>query len=386
MDDADELVARARAGDGDARRALVERGSLRLARLALGGDAEGRRRVVREVRGPALAIALAAIAAADGDAALHDAIDGAIRDARSDAPVVAACIARHGARLGPELACDAVEWAARQDLLAPVIAGATAALAGASEETIAQLAWRSGFGLVCGHAGPLVAGWAASPIASRAVARAVFDLHARGRSCIDALDALWGSEAWADALAAETAQHAGMSHRASIAAWGWRRFCAAPGERALLYRAFRPWRDAWFELLRAMPAAERPGGGSAIAHLQLWGELDRERLSATVEEAARLATPGDWLAMIDVAFDLVDGSLATLAGACRIAAELTQRIRPRDADRAPYAAAAQRLIERASALAGQLRTSGAVLDPIASHRADDLELEARLAFEALALD
>jgi hypothetical protein len=180
-----------------------------------------------------------------------------------------------------------------------------------------------------------------------------------------------------------------MRGRAEIADAGWRRFCAHEGERRDLYTAFEPWRDDWIELRNAMPADRRPGGTSAVAHLRLWAGLDIEQLSATVDEAARLARDADWPELVDAAFDLAEAAphaqrLHALAGACRMAYEVMNRVRDdaRSSLPAGLGAASARLVARAAAIAGRLRDSGAVLDQIVANRVEDFETCIRLIAEA----
>jgi hypothetical protein len=227
------------------------------------------------------------------------------------------------------------------------------------------------------------------------VAKALLSGHARERgSCVPALEAIWEGVArrdvWAAALAEATGQNRGMSGRDELAAWGWRRFCEREDERQALYQAFEAWRDDWIELRNAMPIDRRPGGASALAHLRLWAGLDVERLSATVDEAVRLARDDDWPGLVDAAFDLAEAAphaqrLHALAGACRMAYEVTNRTRDDDtrgALPAGLATAADRLVARATALATRLRDTGAVIDQIVANRAEDLETCVRLIAEA----
>ena len=414
----DELVAHARAGDAEARRTLVERTSLRTARAILGDKAQDRFDALRELAsgdGPAPAVGplLASIAATPA-AAPATAAPGELRRAaelvyraRSDrwGPPERAAIgrfaARHGAHLGHEHALELLEWAARYPGdVTDFVRGAAAGLADVPADAWPQLAWRTGLEEFVMRDRELVVRLAADPASARAVARALLSGHARARgSCVPALEAIWDRVArrdvWAAALAEATGQNRGMSGRDELAAWAWRRFCAREDERRELYTAFEAWRDDWIELRNAMPADRRPGGASALAHLRLWAGLDVERLSATVDEAVRLARDADWPGLVDAAFDLAEAApharrLHALAGACRMAYEVTNRTRDddtRDDDTrgalpAGLAAAADRLAARASALAARLRDSGAVIDPIVANRAEDLETCVRLMAEA----
>ena len=392
------LIERARAGDDAARKAIVERATLRSARVILGDSAPDRFAALRELargdgRAPGLALLLASIGR-DGERAIRAAAEAAYRagtDRWSDDErrAIERFAGAHGGALGGELAVELVEWAARYPGDHPEIrAAAEVALAGAELE---PLRWRTGFELFVAGGGALVERWAASPTAGPLIARTLLSAHARERgSMVPVLDAIWqrvsDRAAWAASVAEATSQNRGMSGRDELAAWGWRRFCAEPGERSDLYTAFRPWRDHWIPLRNAMPAATRPAGASAVEHLALWGGLDIEQLSATVDEAIRLATERDWAALVDVAFDLAARApialrLYALAGACRIAHAVTNEARGA-APGAGIEAAADRLIARTEVACAALRADGAVLDPIVANRIEDLETDVRLIREA----
>jgi hypothetical protein len=398
----DELVASARAGDAEARRALVERASLRTARAILGDKPAERAEALRELaRGeepaPALGPLLAAIGG-DGDGEVRRAAELLYR-ARTDrwGPPERAAIGRfaaqNGARLGPEHALELLEWVARYPGdAADFVRGAAAGLGDVAVDAWERLAWRGGFEELVLRERERTGAWAAAPASARAVARALLSGHAREKqSCVPALEAIWERtprrDVWAAALGEATAGNRGMRGRAEIAAWGWRRFCEREAERRELYAAFAPWREDWIELRNATPAERRPGGSSAVAHLQLWAGLDVEQLAATVEEAVRLARDVDWAALVDAAFDLAEAAPAelrrhALAGACRMAHEVTNRAREREALPEGIAAGAERLVARAEALARRLRETGAVLDPIVANRAEDLDVDVRLIREA----
>jgi len=398
----DELVERARAGDEQARRALVKRTSLRTARAILGPAARDRFEALRELArgdGPAPAVGpLLAAVAADPDGELRRAAElvyraGADRWGPPEREAIGAFAARHGARLGPDHALELLEWAARhRGDLAGFVRGAAAALDDVPHDGWTQLAWRTGFEELVMRDRERVARLAASPDSARAVARALLSAHARERgSCVPALEAIWEAVArrdvWAAALGEATAGSRGMSGRDEIVAWSWRRFCEHEDDRRELYRAFEAWRDEWIELRNAMPSERRPGGASAVAHLRLWGGLDVERLSIIVDEAVRLARDPDWPALVDAAFDLAEAAphelrLHALAGACAMAHEITNRAREASELPPGLAAAADRLITRAEALAGRLREAGAVLDRIVANRAEDLDTCVRLIREA----
>lgn len=397
----DDLVSRARAGDADARRVLVERSSLRVARAILGGKAADRYEALRDLAngdGPAPAIGplLAAIVEDDGEARRAAEL---VHRGRADrwGPAERAAIgrfaARGGARLGPEHALELLGWAARfPDDCGEFVRGAVAALADVADDAWQPIIWRAGFEALVVRERDAIVAWSAAPASARAVALALLSAHARKReSSVPALDAIWARTArrdvWAAALGDAIRQNSGMSGRAEIAAWGWQRFCAEDGERAALYAVFVAWRDEWMELRNAMPVEQRPGGASAVAHLLLWGGLDIERLSATIEEAARLARDPDWAGLVDAAFDLAEAAPAALrrhalGGACKIGHEVSNRARDSGAPSSGIEAASDRFLARAGALAQRLRSDGAVIDPIVANRAEDLETDARLIREA----
>ncbi len=401
--DEDALIERARAGDEDAKRSIVEQSSLRLARVVLGSSAKDRHDALRELGqgdgpAPGLGLLLAATAR-DEDGEIRRALERVYRE-RADRwgpperETISRFVAKHGARLGAELAVELVEWSARYpgDHRA-LRRGAEAALADVGDETLAQLSWRTGFEEFVLGGGELVQRWTSSPGAGRAVAKAMFSAHERGRgSIVPLLDVLWvratHREVWTSSIAEATSQHRGMTGQDELAAWGWQRFCAHPDEQRALYAAFRPWRDLWSALNRAMPGSSRPGGGSAASHLTLWGGLDVEQLSGAVDEAVRLAEDREWADLVDITWDLAERAPAELrrpglAGACRIAQEITNRSR-NDLPTSGIEAAADRLIARTTATASSLRASGAVLDESIASCVDDLETDVRMIREARA--
>lgn len=402
----EQRLEQARAGNADARRELVEIAGLRIARVAMGDSAKDKYDALRELaaaravtneRGegpaPGLAALLFGIARGD-DGELARAIELVIRAGRRrwgppERAAVAALVERHGARLGAALALDVAEWAAADpEDFGPIARGIAPALARAGADDLERFGWHRGFEAFVIHerASALVAGWTASPPHAKQLAKALFHAHAQGRpEVIETLEVLWRPDrtVWIRALAEATRGHYGMSHRDEIVAWSWRRFVAHASERAALYEAFVAWRDLWFEQRNKMPGRERPGGGSAVAHLTLWGGLDVEYLSTIVDEVARLARDDEWAELVDVTFDLAiaaphDRQRQALAGACRIASEVANRIRNHDDVSPAIDAAGDRVLARGEALARDLRASGAVLDEIVANRANDLELEARL--------
>ncbi len=393
--DIEAVLAKARDGDADARRQLVETANLKIARVALGDSPQQRYDALRELErgdGPApeLAVLLAGIARED-DGELRRALDLIRRNTRRWGPperaAVGQVVRRHGARLNPELALDVLDWAVGfTDEVDDFVHGIAPALAAAHADAFERFGWSRGFQAFVLADRELVLTWSASPPTASIVAKALFHAQSHGRSITSALERIWthapNRRAWVEALAAQTRASYGMSHRDEIVAWSWRRFCENEAERRELYVAFAAWRDLWIEQRNAMPAHVRPGGASAIAHLRLWGGLAVEHLSAVVEEVKRLARDDEWPELVDITFDL--GSAAPrelrrhgLAGACAIASEVANRIRG-GATGAGIAAAGDRVIARGEALARELRDTGAVIDEIVANRADDLELEARL--------
>jgi hypothetical protein len=381
---------------------LVEIAGLRVARVAIGGSAKERYDSLREAeRGdgpvPGLGVLLEAIAR-DDDGEWKRALELVTRaSSRRWGPPERAAIgdvfARHGARAGAALALDVLERAAGYPEDAePFVRGAAGALATAHADEYERFGWNRGFQMFVLRDRALVLKLAAEPGPAKQIAKALFYARSQDTSIAAALEAIWTQtprrDVWVDALADQTRGNYGMSGREEIVTWSWRRFCEHPDERRDLYRAFESWRDLWIEQRNAMPARQRPGGESAVAHLQLWGGLSVEHLSAVVEEVKRLARADEWPALVDLAFDL--GSAAPqelrrhgLAGVCRIASEVANRIR---AGEGGLDAAGERVIARGEALAKELRESGATLDEIVDNRANDLELEARLIRETWARD
>ena len=405
----DELVDQARAGDADARKALVERATLKVARTILGDSAKDRHDALRELeRGdgpaPGLGVLLAGIAL-DSDGEVRRAVElvyraGQRRWGPPEREAVGRFAAKHGARLGGELALELLDWAAQfPQGTTDFVHAAALALADAGTELVDTLGWRAGFGELCGriasdpNARDLVVKWTASSSHAQAVAKALLSRHAQRKgSAVPALELLWehtpARGTWATSLGEALRGNYGMTDRDELATWGWRRFCAHETERIDLYAAFRAWRDLWIEQRNKLPRSQRPGGESAVAHVQLWGGLDVEQLSATVDEAARLARDADWVGLVDVAFDLAAGTPSEtrnhgLAGACRVAHEITNRAR--DDSAAPgVEAGADRLITRAEALCHHLRDEGLTLDQLVANRVEDLETDVRMIREARA--
>ena len=405
----DELVARARGGDGDARKALVERASLKVARTILGESAKDRYEALRELeRGdgpaPGLGVLLAGIAR-DTDGEVKRAIElvyraGERRWGPPEREAVGRFAAANGARLGAELALELLAWAAKfpQPVTDYVHAAATA-LADVGGELVDSLAWRHGFAELCGQiandaaARDLVMRWTAVPAYGRVVAKALLSRHAQRKgSAVPALELLWEHSpargTWAQSLGEAVRGNYGMTDRDEIATWSWKRFVSQEAERVDLYTAFRSWRDLWIEQRNKLPRSARPGGESAVAHLALWGGLDVEQLSATIDEAVRLARDTDWVGLVDTAFDLgtntpVETRPYGLAGTCRIAHEVRNRVY----DEVPTPgvdAGADRLLVRAGALCHHLRDEGLTIDQSVSNRVEDLEDAMRLIQEARA--
>lgn len=385
------VIEKARAGDGEARKELVDRAGLRIARVAMGDSAKDKFDALREIeRGegrsaPGLGVLLAGIARERDDGELRRALElvlraGSRRWGPPERLAIGGCVAAHGARLTPELALDILEWAAGfPDSIDDVVRGVAPVLASAHAEQLERFGWHRGFAAFVMTDRAHVVAWSAQPVIAAQIARALFRVE-HGRVAV--IETLWEQapdrDVWATALAKEVrGTRSGID---DLVDWSWERFCTHAGERRALYRAFEAWRDLWIERRNKMSARERPGGASAIAHLELWGGLDIEHLSAVVEELKRLARDDEWARLVDVTFDLAIGAphelrRHALAGTCRIASEVANRIR---AGAASLDAAGDRVIARGEALARELRESGAVIDEIVANRADDLELEARL--------
>jgi hypothetical protein len=392
----EETVARARGGDAEARRELVESSNLRIARVALGDNAQARYDALRELErgdGPApLGILLAAIAL-DDDGELRRALELVRRNTRRWGPperaAVAATVAQHGARLNPELAIDVLEWAVGfPEDIGDYVRGLAPALASAHADQFERFGWSRGFQAFVMRDRDLVLKWSAQLATAKIVARALFHAQSHGDSAVAALERIWENapkrETWATALAEAVRSNYGMSHRDEIVAWSWRRFCSHEAERREVYTAFEAWRDLWIELRNTTPAHVRPGGKSAVEHLKLWGGLAVEHLSAVVEEVKRLARDDEWAELVDITFDLgiaapLEFRRHGLAGACRIASEVANRIRAGDTN---IDDAGDRVIARGEALARELRETGAVIDEIVANRAEDLDTEVRLIREA----
>lgn len=405
----DELVARARSGDGDAKKALVQRASLKVARTILGDSAKDRYEALRELEradgpAPGLGVLLAGIAG-DTDGEVKRAVELVYRaSARRWGPpereAVGRFAASHGPRLGAELALELLAWAAQfPQAVTDYVRAAASALGDVDRELVDSLAWRAGFAELCGRiasdagARDLVTRWTAVPAYGRVVAKALLSRHAQRKgSAVPALDLLWEQTPargiWAQSLGEALRGNHGMSDRDEIATWGWQRFVKFEAERVDLYAAFRSWRDLWIEQRNKLPRSARPGGESAVAHLALWGGLDVEQLSATIDEAVRLARDGDWVGLVDTAFDLgantpIETRPYGLAGTCRIAHEIRNRVY----DEVPTPgvdAGADRLLVRAGALCHHLRDEGLTIDQQVANRVEDLEDAMRLITEARA--
>lgn len=407
--DNDELVERARSGDADARKALVECASLKVARTILADSEKDRYDALRELeRGegpaPGLGVLLAGIAR-DGEGEIRRAIEvvyraGARRWGPPEREAVGKFVAKHGARLGAELALEVLGWAAQfPQPVSDFVHGAAIALGDVGNELVDSLAWRAGFAELCAQvpsdarANGLVIPWTAVPAYGRVVAKALLSRHAQRKgSAVPALELLWEQThargTWAQSLGEALRGNRGMTDREEIATWGWKRFVSHEAERVDLYAAFRAWRDLWIEQRNKLPRSARPGGESAVAHLALWGGLDVEQLSATIDESVRLARDGDWVGLVDTAFDLgtntpIETRPYGLAGTCRIAHEIRNRVY----DAVPTAgvdAGADRLLVRAGALCHHLRDEGLTIDNQVANRVEDLEDAMRLIQEARA--
>lgn len=394
---AEALVERARGGDSTARNELVARTSLRGARVILGDAAEARLDLVRELaqgddRFGGMAELLCAIVR-DGDRALRDAFERVYRARRDrwnrEEIAAAAQVAEaHGARLGGELALELVEWSEEPGF----VQAALKACADVPEKELEPLAWRGGFERMVVRApdSELVLRWTTTPVAAKAVGKAVMSAHARGDGrALPALDVMWTRAANREVLAAGIAAGAssGMSGADEVSAWAWRRFVAHPEERAHLYKAL-PWREAWKERRAAEPIATRPAP-SAAEHLKLWGGLDLERLSETVDDAVRIARPDELAALVDVAFELANVAprehrLHALAGACRIGYEVRNQACDGDGETEYVREAADRLLARIEATAGAVRASGGMLEQYVANRVEDLEDTAKMIRDARA--
>ncbi|HEY4242437.1 MAG TPA: hypothetical protein VGM88_21615 [Kofleriaceae bacterium] len=393
-----EVLRLAHANDPEARKTLVAAAGLKGARAVLGTPKEhdaGLRELVDD-RGPAPALAYY-LASTDDAPRTSERVRRARVDrwGPAERDAIARFVALHGARLGAEEAVEQIELLATYPdgvALATASDGAWEALAETSLEADehVRLQWQPGFQIllaaVRAPVPPALLRWIARPVPAKIVARALFASRERG-SVMAAIDAMWAAaqrqDVFADAIADATSQSRGMAGRDELVAWSWARFCARPAERVLLYRAFRPWRDLWIEQRNQMPREVRPGGESAIAHLLLWGSLDLEKLSETVDEAVRLALPGDWVGLVDAAMDLATApprelQLHALAGACRMSFEVRNRAMDGDAAIEP---AATRYLARADALTSSLRSRG-ILDQWIANRVTDLEDSARMIREA----
>ncbi|HEY1101448.1 MAG TPA: hypothetical protein VGF99_21090, partial [Myxococcota bacterium] len=94
--------------------------------------------------------------------------------------------------------------------------------------------------------------------------------------------------AWADAT------RRWSPHAASVAVL-WQRFVDHVDERAAIVAAFPSYRRALRERRDALPAKQRPGGGTAAGHLAVWLDVDDEVLTVLDDAWALLAdgTDGD---------------------------------------------------------------------------------------------
>ena len=419
MSEARELVLAARgAAEPDGKRAAQRRitqlGSLRVARAIIDGSAEDRLalwrdHVRREPLAPAIVPVVLAAIGVDGAAAAGEALDRARhlqRGARGDDEVIAiaALAEQHAAALPLRELLAIVEWGLEDAAawlrgdgagVAGFVAAAVGGLAAATPAALEEVRWSGGLQralvLAATHTdgAAVIDRWLAEPRTAALVTQAWFDAHGQLERHGDSgrLVALV-APAWdrareravlAGALAEATARHRGSAGLAALADWAWSRL-AIPDERALVYRAFRPWRDALLDRRNAAPRAQRPGGDSAVEHLAVWGGLDREHLGATIDEAVRLARPADWPALVDVGFALAadapdrTAQVWGLVGVARLGHEVANRLRDRERAAAPEEVeAALRWRDRAAALARHLRDEGLVLDRDLASRAEDLE-------------
>ncbi len=190
--------------------------------------------------------------------------------------------------------------------------------------------------------------WIVEPTMGALLMRRLLDLHdARNRHATDLralpqVIAMWERGihrvALTEHLGTSTANHRHLANNTVLIDWMWSRFCAMPNERTALYQAFGGWRDIILELRNQMPRQQRPGGESPAAHLQLWGGLDLERITSVLEEAEGMADDDDWLALTDVAFNLLRQPLPrqqimALVGVCKLGHHLFNEWR--DGEAAP---------------------------------------------------
>jgi|GEM_PF-2763675 len=425
MNAATRLLADARgATDPEAKRAaqrtLTQLGSLKVARALIGGTDDERLALWRahasgEALHPAIVpVVLAAIALAP-TATVDRALDlarrrkvGTVADPEQRA--LAELLIARAADLSLRNLLALVEWALEDEatwlrgpgpLTELFTHAAVTALAGVAPRDLAEVRWSGGLQRVLvqaatnGEVAGLVDRWLTDASAAALVTHSWFSVHEQLARKGDAtrLVALVSS-AWertddrarlATALADATARHRSQAGTDGVLDWAWARFCDRPVERPLLYRALRPWRAELIERRNATPRARRPGGASAVEHVQVWGALDPEQLTAVLDEAARLALPADWSGLVAATFAIAEAAVTPgervwgLVGVGQLGHELRNRLLDRDVTRSPEEQAATTAWrDRAAACAQQLRDDGLVLDRDLANRVEDFDRTVQL--------
>ncbi|MEZ4398998.1 MAG: hypothetical protein R3B06_03220 [Kofleriaceae bacterium] len=398
--------------DGDpemqraAQRRLAAAGSARLAARLADGTDEDRRAVLTDLARAgelpaALVPALVTALAHGSPTVLERGLELVRRTPAATLPVdarlaLAAVVEARARALPPRAAMDLMAWGLAEAATTAALARVGIAALDGDDARFEDVRFTDGWRALAGLAlddtdvAAAVRRWLTQATPAARVVNAWFDVHRARASAGASDDRLVRQVAWAwslpargavvAALADATGRHGMASEYEPLLAWAWDRLCAHTGERADLYRAFHRWRDALLERRAATPRARRPGGASAADHLAVWGALDPERLGTTLDEAIRLVRPGDWRALVDACFALVDAAgeprarVWPLVAACQLGHQLRNRVCDRDGDAdAALDDAAAAWCARAAAEAARLRDEGLVIERDISNRVEDLE-------------
>ncbi len=308
------------------------------------------------------------------------------------------------AEAGPREVLYMLEWVSGEQLedgeqVRPFVVAAITALGTISGKALDE--WRFATGMtqlfaVGGEiAQPLFDRWLGEPHTAELVLRRMFDVHGQrmrsgpDRRFIDCLAALWtrttDRRVLVPALAIATSQNRSIDGKEAIFDWVWSRFVAHPDERIQVYQAFESWREDFITRRNATERSARPGGASAVDHLRVWGVLDLRRMPEVIDEAARLASPAEWPALVDEVFAIAtnltgEDWMSGLVAMCRIGQELRNRIDDRDAP-PELEVAADRLVTHATDVIAALKAEGLTIDSLVASRIEDLETSVRLVLE-----
>jgi len=403
--------------DPDMRRAaqkqIVALSSLRVARVLTGAAAADKLKLLDELgKTPDLTVAvLPLVLAAIGRPTGAD-LERVLRKVRNHkARELGTSVVREvgsfmnlvAADAGPREVLYMLDWVSGDDLedgdpVRPFIVAAITALGTISGTALDEWRFATGMTQLFGVGGevaePLFDRWLTEPHTAELVLRRMFDVHGlrvrkgADRRFVDWIAAVWTRTAdrsvLAPALGIATSQNRSIEGKATIFDWAWSRFVAHPDERAQLYQAFESWREDFIARRNATERASRPGGTSAVDHLRVWGPLDLRRMPEVIEEAARLATPGDWPALVDEVFAIANAlrgpedRMSGLVAICRLGHEVRNRV---DDDGAPpeLETAVNRFVLHGNDVVDALKAEGLQVDSLVASRIEDIETSIRLA-------